>query len=112
MDVSLLNSILLDSLMLDPEPVDLCALRAWHPDVDIAKFTEMICELEIAELVESKSILCVSITQRGKAHLAALVATSMISRSGEDLGDVSDHLLREIPQPEGSEGMTHGRRHG
>jgi hypothetical protein len=100
MDVSLSNAILFEALKVSPEPLDICGLR-WllRNYVSIPEFTEALCCLEIDGLLEPEGVLKSSITESGKAHLAALVATALLAISGEDLGDVSDHLLLEIPEP-------------
>lgn len=56
-----------------------------------------------------------SISHHGKNHLASLLAHGMASGSGEDFGDVSDHLIHIVPKPNSdsspfSMGSTHGPR--
>ena len=43
-----------------------------------------------------------TISDHGKRHLASLIAHGMASDSGEDLGDVSDHLIHKVPKPDSS----------
>ncbi len=118
MNVALANSILVNVLMRAPEPLCLCALRQLYFDVDVCEFFGTVCDLEIAELLDSPdsaislvgegdysaalvgALLNVSLTPKGKAHLVHILATEMLARTGDDLGDVSDHLFRVIPGPE------------
>jgi hypothetical protein len=100
---SLENTILLLVLAqgrLDEEPVSLDDIidevSPDHNEIDA------ICAVlrlgRIGLLVEDEDYCAYWITEQGKTHLSSLIAACVMGEEDEDLGDVSDHLLREIPQ--------------
>jgi len=106
-DTTLHNSILLNLELCFP--AFLTQEDIWIKLGRIELATEVsiaLLELETVGLIDwsnrrtDSSLQTVyTITNAGKLHLASLLSHGMASDSGEDLGDVSDHLIHKVPSP-------------